>query len=260
MPLNIVLTHGYLGYGSADMRAVITPYFKGVAKRFRELGHDVFEPGVMGNGSIETRSRELAEQVHTRFPGNSALHVIAHSMGGLDTRRLLARDADLRRRIKSLVCIGTPHLGSPVASELLRPSGRFSSGIPGALLAASRVDRGALPDLALRDAPHDEDMEGIRYVDIACDGRSDKAGSPLFWLSRKLGGIDKSVINDGVVLQSSAAIHPERHEHWPMWPVDHGGAIGWTSDWPTLSAFFGRLPPGHLERYETIVTRLASGT
>jgi len=260
MPLNIILTHGYLGYGSADIRAVFSPYFKGVAKRLRELDHDVFEPGVMGNGSVETRSRDLAEQIHMRFPGNTPLHVIGHSMGGLDARRLLTRDADLRRRIKTLVCIGTPHLGSPVASQLLHPNALFGSGIPGALIAASRVDRGALADLALRDAPLDADVEGVRYVDIACDGRGDKRDSPLFWLTRKLGGIDKSVINDGVVLQTSACIHPQRHEHWPMWPVDHGGAIGWTTEWPALSAFFGRLPPDHLARYEMIATRLASGT
>ncbi|MBV8500957.1 MAG: hypothetical protein JO006_04490 [Paucibacter sp.] len=260
MPLNIVLTHGYLGYGSEDVRYVLTPYFKGVARRLRELGHDVFEPGVTGNGSVEARSRELADQLRVRFPGNTTMHVIGHSMGGLDARRVLVRDADLRRRISSLVCIGTPHLGSPVASELLHPSALFGTGIPGALIAAARVDRGALPDLALRETPLDDDVDGVRYVDIACDGRSDKAGSPLFWLTRKLGGIDKSVINDGVVLRDSACIHPSRHEHWPMWPVDHGGAIGWASDWPTISVFIGRLPPGHLERYENIVARLASGS
>jgi len=44
--------------------------------------------------------------------------LVAHSMGGLDARHLIAR-LDPDRRVKSLVTVGTPHLGTPLASWLL---------------------------------------------------------------------------------------------------------------------------------------------
>lgn len=268
--MNIVLAHGYLGYGEADARYKLLPYFRDVAPHLRAMGHTVFQPTVPPTGTIEARSLELARQLRMRFPDpSSVLHVIAHSMGGLDTRRVLERDGDLRRRIKSLVCIATPHLGSPVASALTTQSS-FAAGLglltPAGFAGAIQLDRGALADLAGHPTLQALDVEdkSVRYVDIACDGRKIPIGSPLFLLVRAIGGIGNQVVNDGVVLQASAQVSkpandPVQHEHWRLWPVDHGGAIGWATNWPDFSLPVAPPPPGHLQRYEEIVERLISG-
>jgi len=265
--MNIVLAHGYLGYGEDTVRYKAAPYFRDVAPHLRSLGHAVFQPTVPATGSIEARSLELARQLRMHFPDASPLHVIAHSMGGLDTRRVLERDDDLHRRIKSLVCIATPHLGSPVASALNTPiplAGVLGLPTPAGLASAVKLDRGALADLAEHATLQAPDVKDVRYVDIACDGRQIPIGSPLFVLVRAIGGIGNQVVNDGVVLQTSAQVRkpasaPIQHELWPMWPVDHGGAIGWATNWPDFSLPSAPPPPGHLQRYENIVARLISG-
>ena len=64
-------------------------YFNGV-KRHLEARPDVeavFAPSVDAVGSIETRSVQLARRI-AAVPG--PVHIIAHSMGGLDARRAIA--------------------------------------------------------------------------------------------------------------------------------------------------------------------------
>jgi len=50
-------------------------------------------------------------------------HIIAHSMGGLDSRYLLSPDNPTPNRmpIRSLTTIGTPHFGSPIADAVDNP-------------------------------------------------------------------------------------------------------------------------------------------
>ena len=62
---------------------------------------------------VERRARRLGEQIVKAF-GDEPVHLIGHSMGGLDARRLLA-DESWHDRILSVTTIGTPHLGSSLA-------------------------------------------------------------------------------------------------------------------------------------------------
>src|SRR4051794_38918686 len=65
----------------------------------------------------EKRAGKLADTIDQKFPAG-AIHIIAHSMAGLDSRSLIGRNLhglSAPGRIASLTTLSTPHLGSPVA-------------------------------------------------------------------------------------------------------------------------------------------------
>src|SRR5262249_40069166 len=92
-------------------------YFRGVREAFPQA----LFPNVPVTSSSAVRAKALAEQVRSAFP-TGPTHVIAHSMGGLDTRCALHRnlsglaDPD---QVVSLSTISTPHRGSPIADLLV---------------------------------------------------------------------------------------------------------------------------------------------
>jgi triacylglycerol esterase/lipase EstA (alpha/beta hydrolase family) len=262
MPHHIVLAHGFLGWGDDALPAAlqnlipITPpqYFLGVAAMLNSHGHTVIAPGVPRLGSVAQRAGILAAKIRKCWPDQPDFHVIAHSMGGLDTRHILATDPDLASRIKTLIAIATPHLGSPVADAVLDRTSKLRPLIPAPLLLALQQNAGALEDLKVRAGPMDADRAGVKYVDVACDASQVSSPSPLFALTRAIGGIGQGEVNDGVVLRTSALCpgHKQRND----WPVDHCGAIGWpTGFWLPAKLDLNLLGPSpeHLQRYADLV-------
>src|SRR4051794_10441511 len=125
--MNIVLVHGILGFSHLDVPLSPIDYFSGVAKFLRERFQDaaVIAPAVDPTAGIETRSTMLRASIEAALAGdglkpNEPIHIIAHSMGGLDSRRLISKGNFIetngrRTPIQTLATIGTPHGGSPVA-------------------------------------------------------------------------------------------------------------------------------------------------
>ena len=111
----IVLAHGLFGFtrigvGPVDAHAV----FPGRFPRSSEAaGNRVLVTRVPPIAGVEHRAGRLGEQILQAFP-DEPVHLIGHSMGGLDARRLLA-DPSWQRRVLSLTTIGTPHLGTALA-------------------------------------------------------------------------------------------------------------------------------------------------
>jgi len=87
-------------------------YFRGVGPRLEKEGWRVVQARVPPLGPIEARARELAACI--RAVEARKVHVLAHSMGGLDARYAIAR-LGLAGKVASLVTVGTPHRGTPVA-------------------------------------------------------------------------------------------------------------------------------------------------
>jgi pimeloyl-ACP methyl ester carboxylesterase len=137
--LPVVLAHGYLGFASLGK----VNYFEHIIPLLKELGAaDVFAPTVEPKGSLHDRASELMSKIMQAFPGRR-VHVIAHSMGGLDARFLLSK-AGLGGSglVDTLTTLGTPHQGTILADlavldlksaasgsirEMLR---RVASGLP----------------------------------------------------------------------------------------------------------------------------------
>lgn len=193
------------------------------------------------------------------MPGEP-LHIIAHSMGGLDARHAITNRKDIVTRVKTLVTIGTPHLGSEVANAVVLKVGPLFSAIPTVLLNQLEDSGGAISDLTTnRSIPRDKttvDQNGVRYIEIA--GDASKAGNELllFRTSAELGQLTHDV-NDGMVTKTSAL--RKRPSQQPDWPVDHAGEVGWSLGSPVpieplLHTPFLLTPAAkeHLARYETI--------
>jgi len=93
-------------------------------------GHAVFAPALPPFASVETRSQALAEAVDAALAGAAddcgvtpdappaKVNLIAHSMGGLDARFLVA-SLGYGDRVATVTTISTPHRGSAMADMSL---------------------------------------------------------------------------------------------------------------------------------------------
>jgi triacylglycerol lipase len=251
----IVLAHGILGVGSVPIFGGGI-YFNRVAPLYTSRGHEVLEPTVDPLGSLDARSSELANTINSKWPGDDDIYIVAHSMGGLDARRVVARDDSIGRRVRKVLTVATPHLGSPVADALLDGKHPLRPHIPHWLIAALGSSAAALQDLRTREVLQDADRGGVQYIRIACDASAAGTASPLFTLTQAIGRLS-SIQNDGVVTIASAV--PPGATPAAIWPVDHGGAIGWPSGLAGLSFIAASLtpPPDHIARYLSLLALLS---
>jgi triacylglycerol lipase len=110
----IVLVHGIFGFNSLPIGEQY--YFKGIPEALREKGYIVPEPPQLNlAGTIQERANDLKRYLNTPSLKDKSVHLIAHSMGGLDSRYMIS-NLQMDHRILSLTTIGTPHLGSPIAN------------------------------------------------------------------------------------------------------------------------------------------------
>ncbi|MCK6561960.1 alpha/beta fold hydrolase [candidate division KSB1 bacterium] len=95
-------------------------YFKGIASHLRRHGYEVFATSVSFAADVDTRARELAAQVRKILAetGQPKVHLIGHSMGGLDARHMIVQHG-MADQVASLTTLGTPHLGASVADWFL---------------------------------------------------------------------------------------------------------------------------------------------
>jgi triacylglycerol lipase len=131
MSYPIVLAHGVCRFdrlwcNTSGIDSNNTPkldrfhYFKGLRTELTKHGFTVYHSNVSWAGSVETRAKQLKENINTILKKEKVekVNIIAHSMGGLDARHMLFkfRDSDrLHERIASLTTISTPHNGSSFA-------------------------------------------------------------------------------------------------------------------------------------------------
>lgn len=214
----VVLAHGVLGFDEIALGGRRHRYFRNIADGLESLGAEFHHPRVPATGSVTERAEHLADLV--RSLPCERVNLIAHSMGGLDARYAISR-LGLGRRVASLVTVGTPHLGTPVADLALK-------GIPAsAVRALSDLTVSALERFN-REVP---DVEGVAYCSVAA--HSDLlATNPLLWpshayLSQKAGR------NDGLVPASSqrwgTVIREVEADHWAQ--------IGWSSRFDAVSLY-----------------------
>lgn len=121
--INIVLAHGIFGF---DKIGAIN-YFNGIEEHLKNKHNaSVFTAKVSPAGGIRERGDKLRQDIinaidnpnaHPCFNPEAPTHIIAHSMGGLDSRYILSpgNPQNISHLITSLTTIGTPHKGSPLA-------------------------------------------------------------------------------------------------------------------------------------------------
>lgn len=256
--MKVILAHGVLGFGTIDLLRQHVRYFKGVAEDLTTLGVKVEAPSVGPTDPISERAAKLAAAINSFFSPADPGHVIAHSMGGLDAQYALAQLDGVAERVKSLVTIGTPYFGSPIA-DLLSASH--------ALHAAVGIEPAVLRELESSVALHDlgteagaeftaknPDQNGVRYHHIAGVGRPISILPPSFHSCAAFAGTSAimaahRLVNDGIVPINSAC---RGLQPWETWQVDHADEVGWDLDNPLAPA-----SEEHLARYRRIIRRLS---
>lgn len=105
-----VLAHGFMG-SPTNFWA-----FKGVQEALEADGHEVYVAAVAPFNSPAFRAGQLAEDVDRALAASGAekVHLIAHSMGGLDSRYMIST-LEYGDRVASLTTVSTPHHGTRIA-------------------------------------------------------------------------------------------------------------------------------------------------
>lgn len=95
-------------------------YFKGIASHLKKHGYSVHHSSVSFAADVATRARDLRKEIVKILEktGQKKVHIIAHSMGGLDARHMIVEEG-MAGAVATLTTIGTPHLGTIVADAVL---------------------------------------------------------------------------------------------------------------------------------------------
>ncbi|KAK4056704.1 hypothetical protein OIO90_002256 [Microbotryomycetes sp. JL221] len=112
--LPIVLCHGLYGFDVRGPTFFRLHYWGDLLKILRgKIGAEVFVTSVPGTGSIKHRANALHHSLsENQELRNQDLNLVAHSMGGLDSRYLLTKIRPETYRPQSLTTLSTPHRGS----------------------------------------------------------------------------------------------------------------------------------------------------
>lgn len=165
----IVFVHGFAA--SPDFNG----FGLGIIDGLRADGHTVYDAELPPFAPVRVRTNHLARRVMAVLDetGAAKVHLIAHSMGGLDSRYLVCNgvtpdgsdltglDIDYSQVVASVTTISTPHRGSYAADLLLALNPPTSlldamAGVFGNLfsnVATSPDTRGALTDISEANAP-----------------------------------------------------------------------------------------------------------
>src|SRR5262249_10572062 len=194
-------------------------YFPGIPEHLTEAGNRVLVAALSPTEGVANRAAQLKAFIDKESPGEP-VHILAHSMGGLDSRYMIGQ-LGMAERVLSLTTIGTPHRASTFAD-----------------LAVRRLERLLKPLLEIFDVPHQAfydlttakcaefnekvpDQPGVRYFSVA--GRHPDIGwrarMQLFHMF-----VHKSEgPNDGIVSLESA----RWGESFDEWEGDHLSLVNW---------------------------------
>lgn len=237
----IVLVHGLCGFDRlCALRRRVLDYFPGIPERLRAAGNRVLTPQVSPTSGVARRALDLKQYLDREVP-QGRVHIIGHSMGGLDARYMVSK-LGMESRVRSVTTIGTPHRGSSFAdwgwkrlSRVLVPCLR-AVGIPHEAFIDLRTDSCKRFNEDVPDAP------GVRYFSVA--GVCQKPWLGAEWM------LPHSIVtraegrNDGVVSVDSA----RWGEHCDEWEGDHLNLVNWPNRlarrrgvWDDRAPDYGRI-------------------
>ncbi|PPQ64484.1 hypothetical protein CVT26_002023 [Gymnopilus dilepis] len=123
----VVFCHGLLGFDNVTIGPSIAPlqvaHWRGIKEVLEENGTEVLITRVPATSSPKERAKVLEEKISSVYPGRS-VHLIGHSMGGLDCRYLTTHLTYRKFQVLSVTTIATPHRGSAFADHFLNTVGK----------------------------------------------------------------------------------------------------------------------------------------
>jgi triacylglycerol lipase len=260
---SIVLVHGILGFSQLTFGGLrVADYFRLIPDALRQDGHHVpIPPHLNPAGSIAQRAQDLKNYLEQNPEvSGRKVHLIAHSMGGLDARFMLAK-LGMADRVFSLTTISTPHHGSPVADIVVTGANPALT----QFMEHLGVDIDGVHDLTTTACGqfNDDvvDAPGVRYFSIAGKFAPPKIlGIPQGFL-----GLTHEIIamtqqdNDGLVSVASAEM--SGRPAWQalgVWDGNHYREINWgTNILPTVLELADHSIVG---RYKDLARRVKEST
>lgn len=109
----IVFVHGILGFDAITLPGLTIHYFRKLEQQLSFLQIPILFPKLPSVGTITDRAKHLAAVLAPYKEKD--IYIIAHSMGGLDSRYFI-HHYDSEKRVRVLATVGTPHRGTPLAS------------------------------------------------------------------------------------------------------------------------------------------------
>lgn len=229
-----------------DLISDRTHYFRNIKSYLKERDFDVHHASVAFAANVAERAEGLRAEVEAVLSatGQPKAHIIAHSMGGLDARYMIAR-LGMAEKIASLTTIGTPHMGTSFAdwgiaqggADFVAMLGRLGINFDGFLDLTTDSCRRLNDELRV-----DEGANNVVYQ--AGASKEDEAGAVFFILLRSWEVIKKDDEehgvkdgNDGLVPYASQLWEAElpraggapkrvRRIMFPV-PADHLNQVGW---------------------------------
>lgn len=207
------------------------------AMNLRRYGVRAYAPNVVPYDRIPVRAQSWKNRIEEilRETGADRVHLIAHSMGGLDGRYLISR-LDGHDDVETLTTISTPHRGSAIAARVIEQPERVRRWITEVMnwlgetaYANAPADAlsaiGELTPEHVREEfnPGVPDHPSVRYRSYA--GRAGKGTSiPInpFLVLYNTALFEKEGINDGFVSVESA----RWGEFKGILDADHGVQVG----------------------------------
>jgi triacylglycerol lipase len=238
---------GLLGYDRLRVGAwTVASYFAGLPDALAAAGNRVLLARPSPTACVARRAAQLQAMLDRHAPGEP-VHILAHSMGGLDSRYLISR-LGMADRVLSLTTIATPHRGSAFADWGVRRLRRVVKPL---------LDWLGLPDAAFRNLTTEAcrkfneevpDAPGVRYFAVA--GRHEVSWrTPEYLFSHRL-LLEAEGPNDGLVSVASATYG----ESTEVWEGNHLSLIKYG---PNLLAQVCGRGRDYTRHYEALVGRLA---
>ena len=239
----IILAHGVMGFD----RIFFIHYFNGVVKHLCSKGYEVYSTKVSKTGSIAKRAGELKEAILAipelkerldllmdpddeapsrpstggpDLPGG--LNIIAHSMGGLDSRYMISK-LGMARCTDTLTTISTPHGENPIMDLIASGMREDMKSID--LIKRLHIDLDAIKDLTTDSISELNEIApnhpGVRYYSYG--GAKNYIHRREFFSTPHRYLMDNFGANDGLITVDSS--------RWGTFlgimEADHLEQIGW---------------------------------
>ena len=260
----IILVHGLFGFNQLTFGGLkVAEYFRSIPEALRRDGHSVPDPPKLNpGGSVAERAQDLKNYLEDPNRGDvfgKQVHLIGHSLGGLDSRFMISK-LGMADRVLSLTTIGTPHHGTPLADIVVRGDDPFLT----KFMEHLGVDVNGLLDITTEALPrfNDEvpDADGVRYFSIG--GRF--TPPRILGIPQGLFGLTHDLIakkepepdNDGLVSVASATMGRPAWTPLATWEVNHARMVNQgTNLVPTLHEL---ADSSIIEKYRTLANQIAA--
>ena len=223
----IILAHGLFGFDQVSLLGKpVVHYFAGVPAWLRAAGNQVHVSRVAPMGPISRRAEQLAQFVR-HHANDHPVHLVAHSMGGLDSRFAI-NNLGLAEQVISLTTLGTPHRGTVIADKVVSWT-RLPTGLEH-WLRRFGADLEALRDLA-RPAMAEFNRQNPNDLRVTYASVAGEFSPEWSW---RMGLFPHRLIttpilqaeegpNDGMVSVQSA----QWGNHSEVWRGDHFNLVNW---------------------------------